>query len=245
MLDTVRQKKTGEVAVSGRGPSAAGRATPHPLPQFPESDVLPREIGVSLPRSSLRAGQHLFWSGDLAKQIWVVQRGSLKLYGISGSGEERVIGFFFASGVVGWGALARGSFNCNAVALEPTTVFSVATGVILDGALHSARTQAWLLDGMSRDFVLLDRKLGMESLRAEQRLAAFLLWIVESRCQGGTGTQTICLPMSRQDIGSYLGLATETVSRRLTLFQRKGWITLRRRCLRVNDVRPLRELSDS
>ena len=192
----------------------------------------------------LRCGQHLFWTGDAATQIWMVRKGSLKIYGISGDSEERVTGFFFAGDIVGWDALACGVFQFNAMALEQTVVTRLSAAAVLDGALGSPQIQAHLLDGIRTEFVRLESMLWLEHRKAEERLAAFLLWISASQTRNGGQIDDISLPMSRHDIGSYLGLATETVSRRLALFHRNGWITLRRRRIHINDPHQLQRLSE-
>ncbi|MDE2148453.1 MAG: Crp/Fnr family transcriptional regulator [Gammaproteobacteria bacterium] len=193
---------------------------------------------------ALRRGQHLFWAGDPVTQIWTVQRGSLKTYRISGNGDERVNGFFFAGGVIGWEDLVCGFSQHHCIALEPVTVVNDPIVSILDGALGSPQNQARLLDGIRTEFLRLESILWLEHRTAEERLATFLLWLAASQPNGNGDARTVSLPMSRHDIGSYLGLATETVSRRLTLFHRNGWITLSRRQLRINDVHRLQQIGE-
>ncbi len=193
----------------------------------------------------LHKGQHLFWAGDRAAQIWLVREGALKTYRISADGEQRVAGFFFAGDVLGWDALACGSFQFNAMALESTTVARLPAAVVLTDALQSSQVQTRLLDGMRTEFQRLDSMLWLEHHSADARLAAFLLCIADAQMRNSGGRDDINLPMPRRDIGSYLGLTTETVSRRLSLFHRHDWITLEHRHIHIKQLQQLQQLSES
>lgn len=212
-------------------------------PRYPTRDECMAALASATPRT-LCCGQHLFWTGDPVTELWAVQRGSLKTYQLSSDGDERVSGFFFAGDIVGWDALACGSFRASAVALEPTTVTSTPATAVLDAALKSMQRQAQLLDGIRAEFVRLETRLWLDQCTANERLARFLLWLL--KCQRpGSAEQFITLPMSRIDIASYLGLRIETVSRRLALFHNNGWIRLERRSIWIEDEQRLLQISSS
>lgn len=204
--------------------------------------------GVPVPRDAvprmIRTGQHLFWCGDAIAELWAIQHGTIKTYEVSSGGAERVSGFFFAGDVLGWEALACGSFRSNAVALERTVVIALPVTALLDAALGRPQHQAQLLDGIRSDFLRLHARLRLEQCAADQRLAGFLLWV--AHCQGAMAEGAMVrLPMAQNDIANYLGLAAETVSRRLARFQRNGWIRLQRRCLWLQALAPLQQLSET
>lgn len=214
--------------------------------QQPAASTAPQARSTALaplpseaPARQLRPGQHLCWSGDPVRELWVVQHGSLKAYELSVSGEERVCAFFFAKEIVGWEALACGSFRISICALEPTLVTPLVATALLDTALSSAHQQGLLLDGLRSEFLRLRSRIDNHYRSAGARLASFLLWIADTQA-GEENGRPLKLAMSRKDIGSYLGLATETVSRGLSAFDRAGWIKLHRRSLWIRDVRRLR-----
>lgn len=190
---------------------------------------------------TLGSGQHLFLAGDPATAIYLIYRGALKTYRITDDGNERVTGFYFEGDMAGWSALVCGHHPCHAMALEPTQIKRLPSSAVLSAALHSQHGQAQMLDGIRGELLLREALFTLEHRKAEERLAAFLLWLADSQLSGDGGL--IHLPMSRSDIGSYLGLAFETVSRRLALFQDKGWISLRRRRIRIIDANGLRQLA--
>ncbi len=156
-----------------------------------------------------------------------------------------VAGFFFAGDILGWDALACGSFQFNAMALEPTTVARLPAAVVLTDALQSSQVQTRLLDGMRTEFQRLDSMLWLEHHSANARLAAFLLCTADAQMRNSGRRDDINLPMPRRDIGSYLGLTTETVSRRLSLFHRHDWITLEYRHIHIKQLQQLQQLSES
>jgi CRP/FNR family transcriptional regulator, anaerobic regulatory protein len=225
--------------------SALQRTAASPRAQRrPPSALCGPTAGEAIPRL-LRSGQHLCWSGDRVAELWAVQHGSLKAYEISSGGAERVTGFFFPGDIIGWEGLACGSYGANTVALERTLVTPVSASTLLDGALGSAPRQALLLRGIGSEVTRLRERVALEQRSAVQRVAQFVLWIAECQGRGDGCSEAVRLPMSRKDIGSYLGLAIETVSRRLALFDRAGWIKLQRRSLWVTDERCLRRLTEA
>lgn len=221
-------------------PPQVGRLfEPKPSPaeaRFPDSSasVIPR---------SLRAGQHLFWEGHSASEIWSIQQGALKTYTLSGASVPRVTGFFFAGGVIGWEALVCGTFPYNAVALEKTLLVRHPSAEILDGVLGSQRRLAQLLDGVRYELLRLETMVQLDRCLAEQRLAVFLMLLAERQHQNGTDFYNVRLPMTRIDIGSYLGLAAETVCRHLAAFDEQGLIKLSRRAIVINDLTQLQRLA--
>jgi len=192
----------------------------------------------------MRSGQHLCWSGDPVSELWSVEHGSLKSYEVSRAGRERVSGFYFRGDVLGCEALACGAFRANVVALERSVVVALPVGELLAAASGDGRRRTRLLDGIGAEFQRLQTRLSLEQCAADARLASFLLWM--GRCRGERlQGAAIRLPMSRGDIASYLGLAAETVSRRLAGFQGQGWIRLQRRTLWLDDPEGLRQLCEA
>ena len=127
-------------------------------PRHPSTLQVPPDAIARL----VRAGQHLCWSGDPIHELWAVQRGALKAYEISFGGAERVSGFFFPGDVIGWEALACGSFHTSTIALERTLVTPLSATALLDGALGSSQRQGLLPDGIRSEFIRLRARFGFE-----------------------------------------------------------------------------------
>lgn len=190
------------------------------------SDVLRNRV--------VNRGRSLFDAGDSFQRLYAVRSGSVKVYGVTGEGEEQVLGFYLPGDLLGLEAIDQGVHDCSAVALETSSICEVkfqsleklcATQPILQHRLHRIYARE-----IARDHALL-RLLGRKS--AEQRLANFLLALSQRFADRGYSADEFNLSMSRHDIGNYLGLALETVSRLLARFQDQALIRVKRRHVRL------------
>jgi len=193
----------------------------------------------------LRRGEHVYRSGDRFESLHVVKSGVVKTYVISESGEEQVTGFHGPGSVVGFDAIAGGVHHCGAVALDTTCACTVSFPALLELCSRSRAMQRRVLGWMSGEIVR-DQTLMMllAKKNAEQRMAAFLLDQCAQLRRRGLREDELDLPMSRADIGSFLGLAVETVSRVLTRFQEGGIIEVRRACIGIRERDGLRRLAE-
>jgi CRP/FNR family transcriptional regulator len=194
--------------------------------------------------SVLERGQHLFHSGDPVTSVYILRSGALKTYVTSPDGEEQILAFFSPGDVVGLDGLADGHHSRNTIALEATEVCRVPVERLLQSCSRDAELQGRLLEGMGREIQRLQGMLKLERLTAEQRVVYFLL--NQARRQARPDTQdTVCvvhLAMSRGEIGRFLDLATETVSRCLTRLQNLGLIAINRNEIELVDVRKMQRL---
>ncbi len=193
---------------------------------------------------SLKRGELLFNFNDTFRSIYVVRSGSLKTVYAKEDGIEQVIGFYLAGELLGFDAI-NGYHPCSAKALETSNVCEVPFEHLEALSARMPSLQHQLLRLMSKEIntdqnvmVLLGKK------NAEVRLASYLLSISSRYQQRGFFSQDFYLSMSRSDIGSYLGLAVETVSRTFSLFQEQDVLMVERRHIIIKDRDYLQRLAN-
>jgi CRP/FNR family transcriptional regulator, anaerobic regulatory protein len=188
-------------------------------------------------------GGALYRTGDSFDALYAVRSGAFKSVGVSRSGEEKVTGLHLPGEVMGLDAINPRQHRYDAVALEDSEVCVVPYGRLTELALRIPDLQAQLLrllsGDISRDQGLMLLLGGMD---AEQRLAAFLLSLSRRYQKLGYASSRFNLRMTREDIGSYLGLTLETVSRLFSRLQREGLLETQQREVQLTDVGRLREL---
>jgi CRP-like cAMP-binding protein len=186
---------------------------------FPPSD----ETGPRLP-VKIREGSHLFFEGDEVSRIYQIVSGAVRLTRVLPDGRRQVIAFGFPGDVVGFPH--HGEHHCDCEALTAVEVKSFSLPCITGGSCSPPLRQAFIdaalheIAAMQDHFLMLGRK------SSSERVASFLS--VMSRRVGYTDGDMLCveLPMSRCDIGDFLGLTTETVSRCFTQLRKSGIIAL-------------------
>ncbi len=181
----------------------------------------------------LHEGDHLFRQGESFQSLFTVRSGCVKSYVDTETGEEQVLGFHLPGELVGMDAIYRGAHQCSAVILDTTMVcrlpFTELT--VLTREVPSLQRQLFRL--MSRDLETSHALSAQHSV--EERMAAFLLGFGDRMRSRGFSATHFVLPMSRQDIASYLHLAPETVSRVLSRFASDSLIEISRRDIKLKD----------
>ncbi len=189
-----------------------------------------------------RAGSHLFRVGDRFSALYVIRSGSVKTYLTSEDGEEQILGFHRPGDVIGFEAIAEGRHPCSAAALETSSVCILNFADMTRLCHESPPAFHRFVQTMSRETLRLVESLLLGRRTAEQRVAAFLLTHADRQGERGYSPKAISLAMSRTDIGKYLGLTVETVSRILTRLQDGGLLTKERNQIRVHDLDALRRI---
>ncbi|MCU7845569.1 MAG: helix-turn-helix domain-containing protein [Candidatus Thiodiazotropha sp. (ex Monitilora ramsayi)] len=185
--------------------------------------------GLLLRRQPVASGERLFEAGQTCDHIYAVKSGSFKSVIEEPDGRERVVGFYFAGELIGADGMAEQQYSSSVRALELSQVCQLELGRLSESGRSEERIQRALIEMLGSE-VALNHLVTSSLVRqsAEQRLAAFLLSLSERLNKRGFSPATIRLRMSRSDIGSYLGVARETVSRILTKFQNEGLIRIRK-----------------
>lgn len=173
----------------------------------------------------LKKGDHLFRQGEPFQSVYAIRSGAIKTYVVTDSGEEQITGFHLPSEVVGMAGIDSDTHAVSAVALETTSVCEIPYERLDDLAMELPQLRRQLMNLMSCEIredqqmmLLLSKK------TADERIATFLVNISGRYRLRGFSAHHFRLPMSRSELGNYLGLAVETVSRVFTRFQDQGLI---------------------
>ena len=182
----------------------------------------------------LKKGEFLFRSGESFHSLYAIRTGFFKTTVASQDGRDQVTGFFMSGELIGMDGICTHSHSCDAVALEDSEVCELPFGHMeaLSKEIPSIQTHFFRL--MSREIV---RDQGvmllLGNMRAEERIAAFLLNLSQRLHHRGFAANDFILRMSREEIGSYLGLKLETVSRTLSRFHQEGLIVVAHKHIRL------------
>jgi CRP/FNR family transcriptional regulator len=192
--------------------------------------------GIIKKRRAVKPGEHLFRGGDPFTSIYAVKSGSFKTFTFAADGAEQVIGLHLPGELFGMDAISSGAHCCNAVALERSAVCEIPFDRLEELAARVPSLMRQMVRIMSKEIMRDKRIMQITKAGAEGRLAAFLLSVAERYHERGFARDEYHLSMSRVDIGNYLGLADETVSRLFTRFKEDGLLIVERRHIRLIDV---------
>ena len=194
-------------------------------------------------RRSVPRGETLFRTGDAFQSLYAVRTGFFKTCVSSEDGRDQVTGFQMAGELLGLDGISNDRHSCDAVALEDSQVCVIPYSQLEELSRDFGDLQRQFHKILSREIV---RDHGvmllLGSMRAEERLAAFLLNLTQRLQARGFSGSALVLRMTREEIGSYLGLKLETVSRTFSKFQDEGLLEVRQRQLRILEPAGLRRL---
>jgi CRP/FNR family transcriptional regulator len=194
-------------------------------------------------RRKVKRGTHLFSNGDRFNAIYAIRTGFFKTCLATEDGRNQVTGFQMAGEIMGLDGIVNDHHSCDAVALEDAEVCVMPFDRIEEISHEVAALQHHVHKIMSREIV---REHGvlllLGSMRAEERLAAFLLNLMQRLRARGFSPSALVLRMTREEIGSYLGLKLETVSRTFSKFVEDGVLEVKQRHVRILDVDSLERL---
>ncbi len=216
------------------------------LPMGLEPEDIERLDSIVKRSRPLHRGDELFRAGDRFRSLFVVKSGAVKTYSPADEEErEQVLGFHLAGEIIGLDAIELETHTCSAKVLETSAICEIPFSRLeeLSTLIPSLQHQLYRLlsKEIHQDAEML-RLLGKKS--AEERLATFLLGLSQRLKKRGLSSSEFQLSMSRHEIGNYLGLAVETVSRLFTRFQEDGLLDVRRKHVRLVNVRGLESLLD-
>ena len=213
------------------------------LPVGLAPDEMQRLDGLVSTRRNVKRGEVLFRDNDAFTSLYAIRAGFFKTCATSEDGRDQVTGFMMAGDLMGFDGIGHDRHRCDAVALEDSQVCVIPYARLDELSRDVPELQRQLNRVMSREIV---REHGvmllLGSMRAEERLAAFLLNLVQRLHARGFSRHELVLRMTREEIGSYLGLKLETVSRTLSKFMEDGIVDVRQRNLRILDADALRRL---
>jgi CRP/FNR family transcriptional regulator len=194
-------------------------------------------------RRGIKRGETLFNAGDTFGSIYAIRTGFFKSSVIDNDGREQVTGFFMGGELLGMEGIGAGNYNATATALEDSEV-CIMPFTLIEEMSHEVRPLQRHLHAVLAREIVRDHGVMMllGSMRAEERLAVFLLNLSQRFTARGYSHSEFYLRMTREEIGSYLGLKLETVSRAFSRFHESGLVAVQQKHVRIIDIPGLRRL---
>lgn len=204
------------------------------MPLGLNEDELKRLDDLVATRRKVARGDSLYRNGEKFSALYAIRTGFFKTTVATEDGRDQVTGFQMAGEVIGLDGIVSEHHTCDAVALEDAEVCVMNFDRIEDLSREINALQRHVHKIMGREIV---REHGvmllLGSMRAEERLAAFLLNLVQRLHARGFSQSELVLRMTREEIGSYLGLKLETVSRTFSKFVEEGIVEVKQRHVRI------------
>ena len=194
-------------------------------------------------RRRVKRGAALFTAGEPFTALYAVRSGFFKTCITSIDGRDQVTGFQMMGEIIGMDGIVHDQHACDAVALEDAEVCVLPFNQIEQLSREFSALQHHVHKIMSREIVR-DQSvmLLLGTMRAEERLAAFLLNLVQRLHARGFSQSELVLRMTREEIGSYLGMKLETVSRTFSRFMDEGIIEVKQRYVLIKNTQSLEAL---
>ena len=207
------------------------------------AEDLERAENIVYARRKVKRGESIFGAGDEFKSVYAIRSGFFKTSIVDDEGREQVTGFFMGGELLGLDGIGSGEHNGTATALEDSEVCVMPYAMIEEMARELPSLQRHLHSVLAREIVR-DHGVMMllGSMRAEERLAAFLTNLSKRFLRRGFSPSEFHLRMTREEIGSYLGLKLETVSRLFSQFQKDGLIEVEQKHVRIRDAERLGQI---
>jgi CRP/FNR family transcriptional regulator len=194
-------------------------------------------------RRKIKRGSLLFHNGEAFSSLYAIRTGFFKTSVATEDGRDQVTGFQMAGEIIGLDGIVNDHHTCDAVALEDAEVCVMPFDKLEELSREVTVLQNHVHKVMSREIV---REHGvmllLGSMRAEERLAAFVLNLVQRLHTRGFSASELVLRMTREEIGSYLGLKLETVSRTFSKFVEEGIVEVKQRHIRILDTDALKRI---
>jgi len=190
-------------------------------------------------------GEHIYRANDTFHAVFAVRSGYVKTYRITDDDEEQITGFHFPGEIFGMDGINKHKYTNSARALESAAICEIPFARFQELTVQLPSLQMHFFQLMSQEISNDQQLITMLSKKtAEQRIATLLLTISERHSDRSLSATHFRLAMSRTDIGNYLGLTVETVSRILNRFHKEGLIVLDQKEVRLVEIQDLRELAN-
>ncbi|MDG6882433.1 Fumarate and nitrate reduction regulatory protein [Phocoenobacter uteri] len=197
-------------------------------------------------KKPVQKSQIIFKSGDELQSLFAIRSGTIKSYTISENGEEQITAFHLPGDLIGFDAINSMKHIGFAQALETSMICEIPFDILDDLAGKMPKIRHQIMRLMSneikndQDMILL-----LSRMNAEEKLAAFLYNLSQRYSARGFSAREFRLTMTRGDIGNYLGLTIETISRLLSRFQKSGMITVQGKYITINEMDLLTDMAGS
>lgn len=210
-----------------------------PSHEIEQLDTLVKE------RVRVEKGEALYRHGDKLDALYGLRLGSMKALLEDENGQHQITGFFLPGEIIGLDGMVEGVHSSTAIAMEDTEVCVVRLQDIDEISRYVPSLQHQVRRLMSKEIARSHQVLlALGSMRSEQRLASFLINLSQRLAALGYSPTDFIMRMGREEIGNYLGLTIETVSRLFSRFAREGLIRVSQREVKILDMAALNELVD-
>jgi CRP/FNR family transcriptional regulator, anaerobic regulatory protein len=194
-------------------------------------------------RQRVKKGLPVFQSGDRFTALYAIRSGSCKTTVSDQGGREQITGYHVMGDIIGFDGIGSGRHQCQAIALEDTEVCEVPFARLEELSSRLPPLQHNLHRLLSREIMREEKLLlVVGGMGAQERIAAFLLNLSQRYQQRGYSSREFVLRLTRKDIGSYLGMRLETVSRLLSHFQSKKLIKMEKSVVQLLDLQALKAM---
>ncbi len=213
------------------------------MPVGATQDLLKKLDELIYVRKRIKTGATVYHNGNHFHSLYAVKSGFIKTETLHDDGRAQITGFYMAGEILGFDGIATQAHICSAIALEDSEVCVIPLERVEnnDNGLHELHHHFYKL--MSREIVR-DHTIMMllGSMQSEERLAAFLLNLSLRFQLRGYSANNLILRMKREEIGSYLGMKIETVSRIFTKFQEQGLLEVHQKNILILDMQGLEKI---
>lgn len=214
------------------------------LPISLHIDDIDRLNGIIQRGKPLQKGEYLYRASDTFNAVYAIRSGAVKAVSISDNGDEQITGFYLPGEVVGMDGLADNTYTNSVIALETASVCEIPFNRLEDLSLQIPSLQRHFFQLMSREITQDQQIITLLSKSsAEARIAALLLSVSSRNSRRNLSANKFILPMSRTDIGNFLGLTIETVSRIFTRLQKNNVIAVNKKEVSITNMEALREIA--
>ncbi|MDM5177028.1 fumarate/nitrate reduction transcriptional regulator Fnr [Massilia sp. DJPM01] len=214
------------------------------LPMGLDEDDITRLDSIIGKRRRILRDERLYQMDEPFRNLYAIRFGHFKTYQVNAGGEQQITGFQMAGELLGMDAISGERHHCDAVALEDSEVCEIPFarleelfGQVPTLLRHFHRIMSQEITREQNVMLLLG------NMRAEQRFAVFLINLSARYAARGYSATSFQLRMSREDIGNYLGLTIESISRLLSRFKKQGWIGVDKREMTLLDPAMLKALA--
>ncbi len=214
------------------------------LPQVLESDEIKYLDDIIQHHKPIRRSEHYYREGDKFRSVYILRAGAIKAYKTSDDGLEQVTRFYFPGEVLGLDGICNNFYGSSAKSLETVAACEISFTSLEKLSTKIPNIQHYFFQLMSRQIVEDQQLVTLLSKNsAEERVASLILSLSACHARRKLSATRLRLPMSRLDIGNYLGLTVETVSRMFSRLQKMEILRVYNKEIEVLDTAGLQNLA--
>jgi CRP/FNR family transcriptional regulator len=215
------------------------------LPLALESEDVEQLDDIIQRSKPIQKNQHLYREEDLFRSVYAVRSGTLKAYKTTDDGREQVTGFYFPGEILGMDGIANNTHASSAKALETSAVCEIPFESLEKLSALMPNLQRHFFQLMSREIIEDQQLITLLSKNsADERIASLMLSISARNSRRKLSATAFRLPMSRVDIGNFLGLTVETVSRVFSRMQKMDLLRVDNKEIEIRDIQGLKEIAN-